>query len=213
MNSWQGIQPKAVHVASSPPAMNILLHTCCGPCASACEPRLREEGHGVVLFFSNSNIDTREEFEKRLAAVRSLASADGVEVVADEYNHSDWLEKVAVGYEKEPEKGARCARCFRYSLMRAARYAAEHGIEAFTTSLTVSPHKVSPMVFAAGKDAAWAASTADCGGASAHAPDFLEVDFKKRDGFLASLRRSAELGLYRQNYCGCEFSKLIPACK
>ena len=167
----------------------------------------------MVLFFSNSNIDTREEFDRRLAALRQLAAADGVEVVVDEYDHAGWLEQVAWGHEGEPERGARCARCFRYSLARAARYAAEHGLEAFASSLTVSPHKVSPMVFAAGKDAAWAASTADCGGASAHAPDFLEVDFKKRDGFLASLRRSAELGLYRQNYCGCEFSKLIPACK
>ena len=161
----------------------------------------------MALFFSNSNIDTRDEFEKRLAAARRLAGADGVEMFVDEYNHADWLEKVAAGCEDEPEKGARCARCFRYSLERAARYAAEHGFEAFTTSLTVSPHKVSPMVFAAGMDAAWAVSTAECGGVSAPAPQFLEVDFKKHDGFLLSLRRSAELELYRQGYCGCEFSR------
>jgi len=175
--------------------MKVLLHTCCGPCASACEPRLREEGHDVALFFSNSNIDTREEFERRLAEARKLAAADGVEVVADAYDHADWLEKVAKGHEAEPEKGARCARCFRYSLARAAAYAAAHGYDAFTTSLTVSPHKVSPMVFAAGAEAA--------GGAS----KFLEVDFKKKDGFLRSLRRTEELGLYRQSYCGCEFSR------
>jgi len=191
--------------------MTVLLHACCGPCASACEPRLREEGHKVVLFFSNSNIDTREEFDRRLEALRQLAEADGVEVVADEYDHGDWLEQVASGYESEPEKGARCARCFRFSLMRAARYAAANGLEAFTTSLTVSPHKVSPMVFAAGKDAAWAVSVAPCGGGAAAAPAFLEVDFKKADGFLRSLRRSAELGLYRQDYCGCEFSRRCQA--
>ena len=186
--------------------MTVLLHVCCGPCASACEPRLREDGHRVLLFFSNSNIATREEFDRRLAAARRLADADGVELVADAYDHNDWLEKVARGYEKEPEKGARCARCFRYSLARAAQYAAKHGIDAFTTSLTVSPHKVSPMVFAAGEDAAWTASTAPCGGSAAPAPQFLKVDFKKKDGFLLSLRRSAELGLYRQSTCGCEFS-------
>ena len=187
--------------------MTVLLHACCGPCASACEPRLKESGHKVVLFFSNSNIDTREEFDRRLEAVRKLAAADGVEVVADEYDHADWLEQVARGYENEPEKGARCSRCFRYSLMRAARYAAAHALQAFSSSLTVSPHKVSEMVFAAGKDAAWAVSVAECGGGAAPAPEFLEVDFKKRDGFLLSLRRSAELGLYRQSYCGCEFSR------
>ena len=187
--------------------MKVLLHTCCGPCASACVPALREQGHDVALFFSNSNIDAEDEFEKRLDNARILANAEGVELVADAYDHSDWLEKVAKGFEDEPEKGARCARCFRYNLARAAAYAAAHGCEAFTTSLTVSPHKVSPMVFAAGDDAAWAVSAKDCGGSAAAAPKFLSVDFKKKDGFLRSLRRAAALGLYRQSYCGCEFSK------
>ena len=187
--------------------MKILLHTCCGPCASACVPVLRDLGKDVVLFFSNSNIDTEEEFEKRLANARKLAEAEGVEIVADAYDHADWLEKVAKGLEDAPEKGARCAKCFRYNLARAAAWAAAHGCEAFTTSLTVSPHKISAMVFEAGADAAWEASAKECGGAAAAAPKFLPVDFKKKDGFLRSLRRAGELGLYRQSYCGCEFSR------
>ena len=170
-------------------------------------PALRDLGNEAVLFFSNSNIDTAEEFEKRLANVRKLAEAEGVELAADAYGHADWLEKVAKGFEDEPEKGARCARCFRYNLARTAAYAAAHGYDAFTTSLTVSPHKVSSMVFAAGEDAAWEASAKECGGSAAAAPKFLPVDFKKKDGFLRSLRRAAELGLYRQSYCGCEFSQ------
>lgn len=178
--------------------MKVVLHACCGPCASACGPRLKEEGHEVVLFFSNSNLDTREEYERRLAAARALGAADGVEVVADDYDHADWLEKVAKGFEQEPEKGARCARCFRYSLARAAAWAAARGYEAFTTSLTVSPHKVSPVVFAAGHDV-----ERQIGGAA----KFLERNFKKGNGFLLSLKRSAELGLYRQSHCGCEFSR------
>ena len=187
--------------------MKVALHVCCGPCASACVPALHDHGNEVVLFFSNSNIDTEEEFEKRLANARKLAEAEGVEIVADAYDHADWLEKVAKGLEDAPEKGARCAKCFRYNLARAAAWAAEHGCEAFTTSLTVSPHKVSAMVFAAGEDAAWEASAKACGGSAAAAPKFLPVDFKKKDGFLRSLRRAAELGLYRQSYCGCEFSR------
>ena len=187
--------------------MNVLLHVCCGPCASACTPELRASGSDVVMFFSNSNIDTREEYERRLAAARELGRADGVEVVADEYDHDDWLEKVAAGFENEPEKGRRCERCFRYSLSRAAAYAAARGCDSFTTSLTISPHKVSKMVFAAGHDAEWQNSVVPCGGGAAAAPKFLEMDFKKKDGFLRSLRRSTELGLYRQSYCGCEFSK------
>ena len=183
-----------------------MLHTCCGPCASACAPVLHEAGHEVTLFFSNSNIDTEAEYERRLAAARTLAEAEGVELVADAYDHADWLEKVAKGLEDAPEKGERCAKCFRYNLARAASAAAARGCDAFTTSLTVSPHKVSAMVFAAGQDAAWEASAKDCGGSADAAPRFLAVDFKKKDGFLRSLRRAAELGLYRQSYCGCEFS-------
>ena len=187
--------------------MKVLLHTCCGPCASACVPALRDLGNEVALFFSNSNIDAEAEFEKRLDNARTLADAEGVELAADIYNHVDWLEKVAKGFEDEPEKGARCARCFRYNLARTAAYAAAHGYDAFTTSLTVSPHKVSRTVFEAGAEAAWSASAKDCGGSAAAAPEFLPVDFKKKDGFLRSLRRAAELGLYRQSYCGCEFSR------
>ena len=187
--------------------MKVLLHTCCGPCASACVPALRDLGNEVALFFSNSNIDAEAEFEKRLDNARTLADAEGVELAADAYDHADWLEKVAKGFEDEPEKGARCARCFRYNLARTAAYAAAHGYDAFTTSLTVSPHKVSRMVFEAGADAAWGVSAKDCGGSAAAAPKFLPVDFKKKDGFLRSLRRAAELGLYRQSYCGCEFSR------
>ena len=142
------------------------------------------------MFYSNSNIDTAGEFEKRLDAARRLADADTVELVADAYDHGDWLREVAAGFENEPEKGARCARCFRYNLSRTAAYAAAHGFDAFATSLTVSPHKVSETVFAASGDGR-----------------FMKCDFKKRDGFKNSLKRSAQLGLYRQAYCGCEFSR------
>ena len=172
--------------------MNVLLHTCCGPCASACVPRLRDDGHAVTLFFSNSNIDTAAEFDRRRAAAETLAAAEGVPLVADAYDHAAWRREVAAGLEDAPEKGARCAKCFRFSLARAAAYAAAHGFDAVTTSLTVSPHKVSSVVFAQG---------------DAVAPNFLHCDFKKKEGFKLSVRRAAELGLYRQSYCGCEFSR------
>ena len=176
--------------------MTVVLHSCCGPCASACVPRLKEAGHAVTLLFANSNIDTREEFEKRRAEAERLAANDRVAFAALEYDHADWLEKVARGFEGEPEKGARCARCFRYNLAKAAEWARANGAELFTTSLTVSPHKPSAMVFAAGRDAEQE------GG-----PKFLAEDFKKREGFKLSVARAKELGLYRQSYCGCEFSK------
>jgi hypothetical protein len=147
------------------------------------------------MLFANSNIDTAEEFEKRKREAERLAAVDGVPFAALPYDHEDWLAKVAAGHENDPEKGARCERCFRYNLAKAAEFAAAHGIDAFTTSLTVSPHKVSKMVFAAGEEAATDGTV------------FLKEDFKKREGFKLSVRRAAELGLYRQSYCGCEFSK------
>ena len=168
----------------------VLLHSCCGPCASACVPRLKDAGHSVTMLFANSNIDTLEEYEKRLGEARRLAEVEGVTLVEAKYDHVRWLREVAAGFEDEPEKGKRCERCYRYNLAIAADYAATHGFDAFTTSLTVSPHKPSAMIFAASDD-----------------PRFMREDFKKRNGFMLSVRRSAELGLYRQSYCGCEFSR------
>ena len=182
--------------------MTVLLHTCCGPCASACVPRLKEQGHEVTMLFANSNIDTREEFEKRLHEAEKLAKVDGVKIAALPYDHEEWLREVAAGFEHEPEKGARCARCFRYNLAKTAEFAAAHGFDEFTTSLTVSPHKVSAMIFAAAKEAE--GTTADNRQPTA---GFLRIDFKKKEGFKLSVRRATELGLYRQSYCGCEFSK------
>ena len=173
--------------------MKILLHSCCGPCASACVPRLQDQGHEVTMYFANSNIDTAAEFAKRKGEAEKLADHDGVGFAAEAYDHEEWLREVAAGFEGEPEKGARCERCFRYNLTKTAAYAKAHGFDAFTTSLTVSPHKVSEMVFAAGREV----------GDSM----FKEENFKKKEGFKLSLKRTAELGLYRQSYCGCEFSK------
>ena len=168
----------------------VLLHACCGPCAAACVPRLKDAGYAVSMYFTNSNIDTREEYERRLAAARKLADEDGVDLIADEYDHEAWLRDVADGFEGEPERGVRCERCYRHNLARTAAYLEANGYDAFCTSLTVSPHKPSAKIFAASDD-----------------PRFLKADFKKKDGFKLSVARTARLGLYRQSYCGCEFSK------
>ena len=166
----------------------ILLHICCAPCGGGCVERLLGEGRTVRLFYSNGNIATSEEFERRLASVKILARHFGVELEVDPYDHAAYLAEVS-GLENEPERGARCARCFAFNLGRAARRAAELGMT-FSTTLTVSPHKNSAVIFAAG-------------GAY---PNFEAIDFKKRDGFRNSNRIARELGFYRQNFCGCEFS-------
>lgn len=175
--------------------MKILLHTCCGPCASACIEPLQKLGYEVVLYFSNSNIDTRAEFNKRLLSARKLAENNNLELIVDNYYHDRWLLEVAKGFENAPEKGERCARCFKYNLLKTFEYAKSHDFLYFTTSLTLSPHKVSNVIFAA------APVTHNT------EPQFLKFDFKKNNGFKKSLLLSEKFELYRQNYCGCEFSK------
>ena len=173
--------------------MKVLLHTCCGPCATHCVRKLRELGHEPVLFFSNANICSRREFDRRLLAARTLADQEGVLMLVDPPDHKEWRQVVATGVERAPEGGERCERCFRYSLGRTLQALGESGCEAFTTSLTVSPHKRSETLLRIGSE---------LGGAK-----FLPVNFKKENGYAKSVARANALGLYRQNFCGCEFSR------
>lgn len=172
--------------------MKVLLHTCCAPCASHCARTLLDDGHDVTLFYSNANIYPQEEWEKRLESVQRLAAHYTIPLLVDRPTHKEWLEHVALGYENEPERGIRCTRCFQYSLARTYAKALEDGFDLFTTCLTVSPHKAAKQIFEVGK--------------ALSATQFLALDFKKNNGFKHSLELSAELGLYRQSYCGCEFS-------
>ncbi len=171
----------------------LLLHACCGPCSTSCVERLRTMDIEPVLYFANDNLATREEYDKRLDAIRSFAQAAGVELHAKPYDHDAWRAAVR-GLEDEPEGGRRCDACFRHSLAAAAEAAAKGGFEGFSTTLSVSPHKNSPRLFAAGH----AVERPGC--------PFVEHDFKKRNGFLRSVQLAAEYGLYRQTFCGCEFS-------
>lgn len=182
--------------AVSGSVQRVLLHVCCGPCAAGCVDRF-PPGWSPVLFYSNSNIATIDEYRLRLEQVRILASARGLPLVEEAYDHAAWRAAVA-GLEAEPEGGARCARCFRFSLARAAARAAATGCARYTTTLTVSPRKRSADVI-------------DAGRATSGAAGFWELDFKKGGGFARGVAVSRSLGLYRQTFCGCEFSKEAPA--
>ncbi len=178
-----------------PAGEDYLLHACCGPCASASAERLLEEGHGVTLFYSNHNIAPEAEWDRRLEGLRRVAEELSLPLVVDPPDHQDWLRTVR-GYEKEPEGGARCALCFRYSLSRTAEQLRRSGPEgqafdSFATTLTISPHKNFDLISEIGRT--W--------------PEFRPWNFKKKDGYRRSLALSREWGLYRQNYCGCEFSR------
>ena len=167
----------------------LLLHICCAPCGGGCVERLLGEGRAVRLYYSNSNIADEAEFERRLDSVKMLARHFEVPLEVDPYDHAAYLAAVA-GLENEPERGARCAVCFGFNLGRAAARAEELGLP-FATTLTASPRKPSRLIFSIG------------GGYA----KFEAIDFKKRDGWLRSCRIARELGFYRQNFCGCEFSR------
>ena len=168
---------------------SLLLHVCCGPCATQSVRRLSAD-YAVTGFFSNSNVHPSEEYRRRADAARRMAERLQMRLIEDVYDHDAWL-KAVHGHEAEPEGGARCALCFRFNLGRTAAVARERGFDLFTTTLTISPHKSSALIFRVGRQLG----------------PFLEMDFKKQDGFRKSVALSREYGLYRQSYCGCEFSR------
>ncbi|MDA3797700.1 MAG: epoxyqueuosine reductase QueH [Kiritimatiellae bacterium] len=168
----------------------VLLHTCCVNCAAASIERLQELSYEVGVYFCNSNIYPIDEFEKRCVDMQKYAEKINVPVWTEDYDHQDWLNFVK-GFEDEPEKGERCRLCFRYNLARTAKLAETENYDLFTTTLTISPHKISKIIFEEGK----------------MYPAFLDIDFKKQDGFKRSLVLSEINDFYRQKYCGCEFSK------
>lgn len=152
-----------------------------------------------TVFFSNSNITPREEYELRKAEIIRYCESLGVEWVDDDYSHDDWLAKVAAGREAAPERGPRCLECFRYRLSRAAAYAAENGYSVLTTTLASSRWKSLEQVNEAG-----AAACARLGGSKV-----VWWDMNWRKGGLQPRRSELirELGFYNQTFCGCEFSK------
>ena len=173
----------------------LLLHSCCAPCSSHCLSELSPQ-IGVTVFYYNPNLDCAEEYEKRkreqLRFLRETGLADFLDC---DYAPEDYISAVR-GLEEEKEGGARCAVCFRLRLERTAREAKARGFDYFATTLTVSPLKNAKLI-----------NTIGFAVAEEVGVPYLPSDFKKRGGYLHSVRLSEEYGLYRQDYCGCAFSK------
>lgn len=175
----------------------LLLHACCAPCSSYVLEYLSPHFE-ITVFFCNPNITDRAEYDRRLGELYKLCEkadfARGVSIADDGYNPSLFL-NTAKGLEKEPEGGARCEKCFSLRLLRTADYARENGFSLFATTLTVSPHKNTPLINTIGFEQA-----ERCG------ISYLPSDFKKKGGYQRSVALSKEYGLYRQTFCGCGFS-------
>lgn len=171
--------------------MKVLLHICCGICAAGVAERLKSEGHELFGFFYNPNIYPREEYEKRLEVTRTVARELSFPLEVPPYEPGEW-ERVAGHLAQEPEDGARCVVCYKLRLERTAEMLKDEGLDAMTTTLTISPRKKAIVVNEVGKEVA--------------GNRFLARDFKKRDGFKRANELARSWGLYRQHYCGCRYS-------
>lgn len=179
----------------------LLLHACCAPCSSAVLERLREHFSITILYY-NPNIYPPQEYHRREQELERFlqdAGMSGISLIELPYDPQEFYTAVK-GLEAEPERGKRCTVCYRLRMEQAARYAAAHGFDWFTTTLSISPVKDPVRINQIGQELAQKYGVA-------HLPS----EFRKKNGYKRSLELSAEYGLYRQDYCGCVFSVRKPA--
>jgi len=174
---------------------NILLHCCCAPCASHVIECLLPQ-YNVALLFYNPNIEPHDEYDKRKKELTKLlfkaSLTSKVKLLECEYDNAAF-KNAALSLRKEPEGGARCRMCFDLRLAETAHRAKAGEFDIFTTTLSVSPHKNAELLNEIGSRIA-----NECG------IEYLQADFKKKNGYKRSIELSGQYGLYRQNYCGCK---------
>ena len=185
-NALKGVVPK------------LLLHACCAPCSSYCLEYLSQYFEIIILYY-NPNISLKEEYEYRLQEEKRLISLmefkNPVTIIDGEYNTQDFF-KAVKGLEKEPEGGKRCEKCFVLRLEKSAVMAKKLDCDYFSTTLTISPLKNAQVINSIGDELS-----------KRYGVKWLFSDFKKREGYKRSNVLSKKYDLYRQNYCGCVFSK------
>ena len=191
MNAQKDLDELINRLQSDEKRPSLLLHCCCGPCASYCIDYLHNYFTITALFF-NPNIMPKSEYDLRLEAFNALLDnfSDVKKIIVGGFE--DEFRLTAKGLEHFPEGGARCQKCIEYRLLKTAEMS--DGFDYFATTLTVSPHKNAEFINETGLRL----------GAETDAK-YLPTDFKKKNGFLKSIELSKKFGLYRQNYCGCRF--------
>ena len=173
----------------------ILLHACCAVCLGYSYVKLKELGYDdILVYFFNPNIYPFDEYERRKNELISFCENKNYKYLIEDGLEKDWLDYTKE-FKDEPEKGKRCNLCFKYRLNQSAKKACEIGYSEFTTTLTISPHKISKNIFEIGEKIA-----------NKYNINFFKVDFKKENGFLKTNQIAYENNLYRQNYCGCRYS-------
>ena len=174
----------------------LLLHVCCAPCSSHCLSEL-EPYFDITVFYYNPNISPFKEYARRLNEEKRFVKEvyPNINVIDAKYDNESF-EQLAKGFENLKEGGERCKKCYRLRLEQTAQFAKENGFDFFTTTLTVSPYKHSATLNEIGEDVA-----------KQYEVDYLFSDFKKNNGYQHSIELSKQYNLYRQDYCGCKYSK------
>lgn len=176
----------------------ILLHSCCAPCSSHVISVLTEY-FDIIIFYYNPNIEPYLEYQKRkeeeIRFIKEFPHNNKIEIIDCDYDNNLYHEKVK-GLENEPEKGKRCTVCFKMRLEKTAQVAKEKHCDYFGTTLTVSPYKNASLLNAIGKELE-----------EKYHIKYLHSDFKKKNGYKHSIELANKYNLYRQNYCGCIYSK------
>ena len=192
MNSYKEFEKFLEKLKERP---KLLLHSCCGPCSSSVL-ELLVKYFDIDVYYYNPNIYPEEEFTKRKEEQEKLLKKldKNIKFIEGNYNYKLYKDCVK-GLEAEKEGGLRCKSCINLRMEETARYAKENGYNYFTTTLSVSPHKNSKMINEIGYDLE-----------KKYSIPYLYSDFKKKDGYKRSIILSKEYDLYRQDYCGCEFS-------
>ncbi len=175
----------------------LLLHCCCGPCSSSVLEQLASD-YDITIFYYNPNTAPEEEYDKRAGELKKLLKIVGQnKAIYEKYDHEEFLSQIK-GLESEPEGGKRCHKCYELRLKKTAQVAADKGFDFFTTTLSVSPYKNAELLNELGKKIGQELNS--------DKTKYLPANFKKRNGFLRVSQLCKEYGLYRQEYCGCEFS-------
>ncbi len=199
MENYQRITDAVIkHIQDSGTRPKLLLHACCAPCSSYVFEYLNKY-FDITAYFYNPNISTVEEFNHRAEELKRFSKEFPMEnevlVKIEDYNHMEFINTI-IGKEDLKEGGARCYDCYALRLEKAASYAKENGFDMFTTTLSISPHKNAQWLNNLGKEFS-----------EKYNIDYLYSDFKKKNGYKRSCDLSREYNLYRQSFCGCEFSK------
>lgn len=172
----------------------LLLQICCAPCGAYISRERLKPHYDLTWYFCNPNLVSQEEYDKRLEMVRMMAEKYDIPLIIDPYEHEEW-KKTACTRAADPERGERCRFCYRDRLARTARLAKENGFDIFGTTLLVSPYKDAAAIIEIGKELEEMSEV-----------EFLNMDFQADDGYRRSQELAKELGLYRQKFCGCEYS-------